>query len=67
MFDMAQKPLHNKTKVFQPDANGRIMMLKSQYSLSRDTFDGLLTVNFRMITFYQRACTRHKNSFMNAT
>ena len=44
MFDAAQKPLHGKTKVSQLDAIGRIMALKSQYSMSRDAFDGLLTV-----------------------
>ena len=44
MFDAAQKPLHGKTKVSQLDAIGRIMALKSQYSMSRDAFDGLLIV-----------------------
>nr|ACN31383.1 unknown [Zea mays] len=44
MFDAAQKPLHGKTKVSQLDAIGRIMAFKSQYSMSRDAFDGLLTV-----------------------
>jgi hypothetical protein len=44
MFDMAQKPLHGKTKVSQLDAIGRIMAFKSQYSLSRESFHGLLTV-----------------------
>jgi hypothetical protein len=44
MFDMAQKPLHGQTKVSQLDAIGRVMAFKSQYSMSRDAFDGLLTV-----------------------
>ena len=44
MFAAAQKPLHDQTKVSQLDAIGRIMALKSQYSLSRDAFDGMLTV-----------------------
>lgn len=44
MFDVAQKPLHGKTKVSQLDAIGCIMEFKSHYSLSRDTFDGLLIV-----------------------
>ena len=42
MFAAAQKPLHGQTKVCQLDAIGRIMALKSQYSLSRDAFDGML-------------------------
>jgi hypothetical protein len=44
MFDAAQKPLHGMTKVSQLDAIGRVMAFKSQYSMSRDAFDGLLTV-----------------------
>jgi hypothetical protein len=44
MFDIAQKPIHDKTKVSQLDAIRRIMAFKSQYSLSRETFDGLLIV-----------------------
>jgi hypothetical protein len=44
MFAAAQKPLHGQTKVSQLDAIGRIMALKLQYSLSRDAFDGMLTV-----------------------
>jgi hypothetical protein len=44
MFDMAQKPLHGETKVCQLDAIGRVMVFKSQYNMSRDTFDGLLIV-----------------------
>jgi hypothetical protein len=44
MFDAAQKPLHGQTKVSQLDAIGRVMAFKSQYNMSRDTFDGLLTV-----------------------
>ena len=44
MFAAAQKPLHEHTNVSQLDAIGRLMALKSQYSLSRDAFDGMLTV-----------------------
>jgi hypothetical protein len=44
MFDAAQKPLHDQTKVSQLDAIGRVMAFKSQYNMSRDAFDGLLTV-----------------------
>ena len=44
MFDAAQKPLHGQTKVSQLDAIGRVMAFKSQYTMSRDAFDGLLTV-----------------------
>ena len=40
MFDAAQKPLHGQTKVSQLDAIGRVMAFKSQYSMSRDAFDG---------------------------
>jgi hypothetical protein len=44
MFDAAQKPLHGQTKVSQLDAIGHVMAFKSQYNMSRDAFDGLLTV-----------------------
>jgi hypothetical protein len=44
MFDAAQKPLHGQTKGSQMDAIGRVMAFKLQYSMSRDTFDGLLMV-----------------------
>ena len=44
MFDAAQKPLHGQTKVSQLDAIGRVKAFKSQYIMSRDTFDGLLSV-----------------------
>ena len=44
MFDATQKPLHGQTKVPQLVAIGRVMAFKSKYSMSRDTFDGLLTV-----------------------
>jgi hypothetical protein len=43
MFDVAQKPLHGQTNASQLDAIGRVMAFKSQYSMSRDTFDALLT------------------------
>jgi hypothetical protein len=44
MFDAEQKPLHGQAKVSQLDGIGRVMAFKSQYIMSRDTFDGLLTV-----------------------
>jgi hypothetical protein len=44
MFDAAQKPLHGQTKISQLDTIGHVMTFKSQYNLSQDTFDGLLTV-----------------------
>jgi hypothetical protein len=44
MFDVAQKPLHGQTKVSQLDAIGRVMAFKSQNNMSRDAFNGLLTV-----------------------
>jgi hypothetical protein len=44
MLSMAQTPLHNQTKVSLLDGIGRIMALKSQFSLSRDAFDAMLTV-----------------------
>jgi hypothetical protein len=44
MFDVAHKSLHGRTKVSQLDAIGRVMAFKSQYNMSRDTFDGLLIV-----------------------
>jgi hypothetical protein len=44
IFDVAQEPLHSKTKVSKLDAFGRTMTFKSQYSLHREAFDGLFTV-----------------------
>ena len=44
MFAAAQKPLHDRTMVSQLDAIGRVMALRSQYSMSRDAFDGMLIV-----------------------
>jgi hypothetical protein len=44
MFDATRKPLHDQTKVSQLVAIGRVMAFKSQYSMSRDAFDGLLMV-----------------------
>jgi hypothetical protein len=44
MFDATPKPLYSQTKVSQLDAIGRVMAFKSQYSMSRDAFDDLLTV-----------------------
>jgi hypothetical protein len=68
MFD-AVEALHDQTKVSQLDAIGRVMAFKSQYNMSRVAFDGLLTLLaacFRRITFCQRACTRHRNSFVHS-
>jgi hypothetical protein len=44
MFDAATKPLHGQTKVSQLDAIEHVMAFKSQYNMSLDAFDGLLTV-----------------------
>jgi hypothetical protein len=44
MLNTAQKPLHSQTKVSQLDVIGHVMAFKSQYNMSRDTFDGLLIV-----------------------
>ena len=44
MLSMAQQPLHGHTKVSQLDAIARLMAVKSQFSLSRDAFDIMLTV-----------------------
>jgi len=44
MLARAQQPLHGHTKVSQLDAIGRLMAVKSQFTLSRDAFDVLLTV-----------------------
>jgi hypothetical protein len=44
MFDATCKLLHDNTNVSQLDAIGRIMALKSQYNLSQEAIDGLLTV-----------------------
>jgi len=49
MFAVTQKPLHEHTKVSQLDAIGRVMALKSQYSLSREAFDAMLTVIASML------------------
>ena len=44
MLSAAQQPLHGQTKVSQLDAIGRVMAFKSQYRLSHDAFDTMLTV-----------------------
>jgi hypothetical protein len=44
MFDVKQKLLHGQTKVSQLDVTGCVMAFKSQYNMSRDALDGLLTV-----------------------
>ena len=44
MLSAAQQPLHGHTKVSQLDAIARLMAVKSQFSLSRDAFDIMLTV-----------------------
>jgi len=44
MLEAAQKPLHGQTKVSQMDGIGRLMALKSQFSLSRDAFDSMLPI-----------------------
>jgi hypothetical protein len=49
MLDATQKPLHDNTKVSQLDVIGRIRAFKSQYNLSREAFDGLLTFIGRLL------------------
>ncbi|XP_072147892.1 uncharacterized protein [Setaria viridis] len=44
MLCAAQQPLHGHTKVSQLDAIARLMAVKSQFSLSRNAFDVILTV-----------------------
>ena len=44
MLSMAQQPLHGHTKVSQLDAISRLMAVKSQFSLSWEAFDVMLTV-----------------------
>jgi hypothetical protein len=44
MLSSAQKPLHDHTKVSQLDGIGRVMVLKAQFSLSRDCYDATLAV-----------------------
>ena len=44
MLEVVQKPLHGQTKVSQLDGIGRLMALKSQFSLSRDAFDSMLPI-----------------------
>jgi hypothetical protein len=44
MMYLAQKPLHEKTTILQLDAIGRLLVLKSQLSLSRDGFNLVLAV-----------------------
>jgi hypothetical protein len=44
MMSLAQKPLHDRTTVSQLDAIGRVMGFKSEFSLSREAFDGMLAV-----------------------
>jgi len=49
MLEAAQKPLHGQTKVSQLDGIGCLMALKSQFGLSRDAFDSMLTVFCSML------------------
>jgi hypothetical protein len=44
MMSSAQKPLHDQTAVSQLDAIGRLMGFKSECNMSREHFDGMLTV-----------------------
>jgi hypothetical protein len=44
MMSSAQKPRHNRTMVSQLDAIGRLIGFKSECSMSRERFDGMLTV-----------------------
>jgi hypothetical protein len=44
MMSSTQKALHEKTMVLQLDAIGHLTAFKSQCSMSRDNFDGMLVV-----------------------
>ena len=44
MLGAAQQPLHGHTKVSQLDAIARLMAVKSQFAMSREAFDVILTV-----------------------
>ena len=44
MLSMAQQPLHGHAKFSQLDAIARLMVVKSQFSLSREAFDVVLIV-----------------------
>jgi hypothetical protein len=44
MMSSAQKPLHDQTTVSQLDAIRRLMGFKSECSMSREHFNGMLTV-----------------------
>jgi hypothetical protein len=44
MMEAAQKPLHEKTMISQLDGISRLIALKSQLGISRDSFDFVLTV-----------------------
>ena len=44
MLSPAQQPLHGHAKVSQLDAIARLMVVKSQFSLSREAFDVMMTV-----------------------
>jgi len=44
MLSSAQRPLRGHTEVSQLDAIGCVMALKSQYSMTREHFDGRLTI-----------------------
>jgi hypothetical protein len=44
MMSLAQKLLHNRTSISQLDAIGCLMGFKSECSMSREHFNGMLTV-----------------------
>ena len=50
MLATTQQPLHGHTKVSQLDAIGRLMAMKSQFTLSRDAFDVMLQIIDIMLT-----------------
>ena len=51
MLSAAQQPLHGHAKVSQLDAIARLMAIKSQFSLSREAFDVMLTVVGSLVKF----------------
>jgi len=68
MLEAAQKPLHGQTKISQLDGIGRLMALKSQFGLSRDAFDSMLTVFGSILLedhILPRQCIRRRKSLVH--
>src|SRR6185295_20138572 len=68
MLAAAQESLHGHTKVSQLDAIARLIAVKSQFTLSQDAFDVILTVIGTLLPeghILQKPCMRHRNSFVH--